>query len=226
LHFPALSRGQGGYRLLALGWVQGYARGGEENFIMKKTFVGLAIAISYALFPFALSAQQSPMISAVRANVGQHAKNLLAGAQEMPADKYNYAPTPQQMNFGRMVLHIAGSDNFLCSRISGGEVPSTGQLTEQSPKSELIAAMSASFNYCDQALAKVTDSDLSTQVPFFGGRKVSKAVAMLSLVTDLADHYAQEAIYLRLNGHLPPTGEGPVMGRSTGNRNGRDKMKM
>lgn len=62
---------------------------------MKKTFIGLAIAISFALFPVALSAQQSPMISAVRAEVSQHAKNLLAGAQEMPARKYNYAPTPQ-----------------------------------------------------------------------------------------------------------------------------------
>jgi uncharacterized damage-inducible protein DinB len=185
---------------------------------MKKTFIGLAIAISFALLPSALSAQQSPMILAVRAEVSQHAKNLLAGAEEMPAGKYNYAPTPHQMTFGRMVLHVAQSNNFLCSRISGDGMPSTGQLTEQSPKSELIAAMKASFNYCDQALAKVNDSDLSEQVPFFGGRKVSKAAAMLSLATDLADHYAQEAIYLRLNGHLPPTGEGPVMGRSMGNR--------
>ncbi|HVA94908.1 MAG TPA: DinB family protein [Candidatus Dormibacteraeota bacterium] len=190
---------------------------------MKKTFISLAAAISFGLFPLALSAQQSPMISAVRAEVSQHAKNLLAGAQEMPAGKYNYAPTAHQMTFGRMVLHIAQSDNFLCSRISGSEAPSTGQLTEHSPKSQLIAAMNASFNYCDEALAKVNDSELSEQVPFFGGRKVSKAAAMLSLATDLADHYAQEAIYLRLNGHQPPTGVGPVMGRSMGNRRGPAK---
>ena len=44
---------------------------------------------------------------------------------------------------------------------------------------------------------------------------------MLGLATDLADHYAQEAIYLRLNGHLPPTGEGPVMSRVLGARHGK-----
>jgi Tfp pilus assembly protein PilV len=192
--------------------------------MMKKTFIALVIAISLALFPVALRAQQNPMTSAVRAEVSQRAKNLLAGAQEMPASKYNYAPTPQQMTFGRMILHIAQSNNFLCSRISGGTAPSIGNLTEHSPKSQLIAAMKASFNYCDQALAKVNDSDLSQHVPFFGGRSVSKAAAIVSLATDLADHYAQEAIYLRLNGHLPPTGEGPVMGRSMGNRRSQGKM--
>jgi uncharacterized damage-inducible protein DinB len=185
---------------------------------------GLAIAISFALFPVALRAQPNPMTSAVRAEVSQYGENLLAGAQEMPASKYNYAPTRKQMTFGRMVLHIAQSNNFLCSRLSGGKAPSTGKLTEHSPKSQLIAAMKASFDYCDRTVAKVNDSDLSQQVPFFGGRSVSKAAAMLSLATDLADHYAQEAIYLRLNGHLPPTGEGPVMGQSMGNRRGRSKM--
>jgi uncharacterized damage-inducible protein DinB len=188
---------------------------------MKKAFLGLAMAIAFTLLPVALRAQENTVTSAVRAEVSQSAKNLLAGAQEMPASKYNYAPTPQQMTFGRMILHVAQSNNFLCSRISGSNAPSTGNLTEHSPKGELIAAMKASFDYCDQALAKVNDSDLSQQVPFFGGRNVSKAAAMVSLATDLADHYAQEAIYLRLNGHLPPTGEGPVMGRTTTNRRGQ-----
>lgn len=128
------------------------------------------------------------------------------------------------MTFVRMVLHVAQSNNFLCSRISSGKAPSTGNLTEHSPKSQLIAAMKASFNYCDRALAKVNVSHLSQQVQFFGGRSVSKAAAMVSLATDLADHYAQEAIYLRLNGHLPPTGEGPVMRRSMGNRRGGGRM--
>jgi uncharacterized damage-inducible protein DinB len=182
------------------------------TFIMNK-LIGLAIAISFTLVPLALNAQENPVTTAVRADVAQHAKNLVAGAQEMPEDKYSYAPTPQQMTFGQMVLHVAQSNDFLCSRISGGTAPSAGNLTKDSPKAQLIAAMQASFDYCDQALAKVNDTDLSQEVPFFGGRQVSKASALLSLATDLSDHYAQEAIYLRLNGHLPPTGEGPVMGR-------------
>jgi len=183
------------------------------NYSVKK-LAGFAIAVSFVFFPLALKAQENPVTSAVREDVTQHAKNLIAGAQEMPADKYTYAPTPQQMTFGQMVLHIAQSNDFLCSRISGGAAPSVANLTKDSPKDQLVAAMQSSFDFCDQALAKVNDGDLSQEVEFFGGRKVSKAAALLSLATDLSDHYAQEAIYLRLNGHLPPSGEGPVMGRA------------
>ncbi|HVB98679.1 MAG TPA: DinB family protein [Candidatus Dormibacteraeota bacterium] len=193
---------------------------------MKKNVVGLAIILAFSLSPLAARAQQNPVTSAVRAAVSEHAKILVAGAEEMPADKYNYAPTPQQMTFGRMVLHVAQSNGFLCSRISGEKAPMIGHLTEKSPKGQLIAAMKSSFNFCEQALGKVNDGDLSQQVQLFGGRMMSKAGAMIHLANDLADHYAQEAMYLRLNGHLPPTGEGPLMkremmkGHMTGNHGG------
>ncbi|HVB34419.1 MAG TPA: DinB family protein [Patescibacteria group bacterium] len=190
---------------------------------MKKSIFGLAIALAFAFAPLAVRAQQNPVTSAVRASVNHHAKILLAGAEEMPASKYNYAPTPQQMTFGRMVLHLAQSNGFFCSRISGEKMPMIGHLTEHSPKNELIAAAKSSFNFCDQALAKVNDSDLTAQVQMFGGHMMSKVAAMIIFSNDLADHYAQEAIYLRLNGHLPPTGEGPIMGHEM-MKHGHGKM--
>ncbi|MGH7534146.1 MAG: hypothetical protein ACREMG_01030, partial [Gemmatimonadales bacterium] len=58
------------------------------------------------------------------------------------------------------------------------------------------------------ALVKVNDSDLSGKVPYFGERDVSRATAMFAAVEDWADHYSQLAIYLRLNGLLPPTAKG------------------
>jgi hypothetical protein len=42
-------------------------------------------------------------------------------------------------------------------------------------------------------------------VPWFGGRQVTRAQAILATAQDWADHYSQLAIYLRLNGLLPPT---------------------
>ncbi len=59
--------------------------------------------------------------------------------------------------------------------------------------------------FCETALAQVQDAQLSDSIDFFGGRKVTKAVAGLITVADWADHYSQMAIYLRLNGLLPPT---------------------
>ena len=34
-------------------------------------------------------------------------KNMIAAAEEMPADKYSYHPTPDQWTFGKVVSHIA-----------------------------------------------------------------------------------------------------------------------
>ena len=70
-----------------------------------------------------------------------------------------------------------------------------------------MAALKASFDYCTQALAKMDDSNLGEQVPFFGGRKVSRATAMIVLTDAFADHYGMAAIYLRLNGLVPPTAQ-------------------
>ena len=30
---------------------------------------------------------------------------MIAAADEMPADKYNFSPTPQQMTFAHLILH-------------------------------------------------------------------------------------------------------------------------
>jgi hypothetical protein len=39
----------------------------------------------------------------------------------MPADKFGYKPTPQQMSFAGLVLHITESNNYLCAK--AGDVP-------------------------------------------------------------------------------------------------------
>jgi uncharacterized damage-inducible protein DinB len=174
---------------------------------MKKNVAGMAIAFAllFGLAPLAARAQQNPVSNSVRMTVSRQAKNLIASAQEMPAAKYGFKPTPAQMSFGHLVLHVAQSNLFLCSKISGDKAPALGKLTENSPKDKLVAAVKTSFGFCDQALAKVNDSELTQQVSFFGGRKISKAAALIALTNDLADHYSQSAMYLRLNGKLPPT---------------------
>lgn len=168
----------------------------------------LGLTLTGILIPAALAAQAAganPVTSAVKQIMQRSSKNLSAAASEMPADKYGYHPTPAQMTFGHLVLHIAQSNNFFCGSISGEKAPQGEKLTDTSPKAKLIAALDASFKFCDAALSKVDDSKLDGQVPFFGGRTVSRAMMLIDLTDDWADHYSQAANYLRMNGHLPPT---------------------
>jgi hypothetical protein len=80
-------------------------------------------------------------------------------------------------------------------------------LKDTDEKDKLVAALKASFDFCTAALGKVDDSKLADEVELFGGRKGPRAFALIALTNDWADHYSSAAIYLRLNGLLPPTAQ-------------------
>ena len=76
----------------------------------------MRIAGSFALLalaslPVVGAAQSSPTADAFRRNIAHAEKNLVASAEEMPADKYSYKPTPAQMTFGEIVLHVADDND-------------------------------------------------------------------------------------------------------------------
>ena len=70
---------------------------------------------------------------------------------------------------------------------------------------DLVARLRRSFEYCGTVVGSVKDAQLGDSVPFFGGRKATRARAVIALAQDWADHYAQAAMYLRANGILPPS---------------------
>jgi hypothetical protein len=148
----------------------------------------------------------NPVTSTVKAQLTRYAKNMVAAADLMPAEKYNFKPTPEMNTFGHLILHIAQSNNFLCAKISGTAAPDI-KLTDTDAKDKLVAALKASFEYCTASLANVDDSKLGEPMTLFGNRPASRAAALIALSDDWYDHYGTQAIYLRLNGILPPTAQ-------------------
>ncbi|MDP9162283.1 MAG: DinB family protein [Acidobacteriota bacterium] len=154
------------------------------------------------------SAQDKDPVTTVVRNMQQRQqKNILAAAQEMPAEKFGFKPTPQQMSFGHLILHITEANNFLCSQSGGVPAPKSEELKDDAPKDKLIGALKASFDFCETALAKVDDSKLNDRVKSFDGSEKSKAWALIVLTGSWADHYGAQSFYLRLSGLLPPTAE-------------------
>ena len=175
---------------------------------MKRFLVFMVVA---ACAPLAANAQgaaasSNPVTDSVKQMVAQHAKAIVAAAEEMPADKYSYKPTEQQITFGHLVMHLAQSNMFLCSAIAGTKLPEQEKLTETDPKDKLVAALKTSVDYCSGVLDKTDDSKIGEMVTVRGG-SVSRARIMITLVADLYDHYSAEAAYLRMNGMLPPTAQ-------------------
>ncbi len=148
----------------------------------------------------------NPLSTSVKSQLARVTKNIEGGADAMPAEKYGFKPTPDMMSFGHLMVHIAETNTTLCAALSGTPAPA-GKMEETDGKDKLVAGLKASFDFCSTALANVDDAKLGEQVAIFGGRMVPRAAAWLILSGSWADHYSAEAIYLRLNGILPPSAQ-------------------
>jgi hypothetical protein len=167
---------------------------------MRRALTALVVSI----LPSVVAAQ-SPVASAFRDNAAQVGKNLIEAAEEMPADKYSFRPTPAQMSFAMIVDHLAQGNDYLCGKVAGSAPPTRAKIDTTAGKDALVARLKETFQFCDQSLASLDDSKLGEGVPFFGGKPRPRANIMTLTTADWADHYSQAAIYLRLNGLLPPT---------------------
>jgi len=182
-----------------------------------------AMAMAMVMWPGVGAAQQAapaasappdmtpvanPVSGFVKAGVARYQKNMVAAAEAMPAEKFSFKPSPEMNSFGHLVMHIAQSNNTFCAKISGQAAPDA-KIAETDPKDKLVAMMKDSFAFCSTALANVDDSKLGEQLMLFGNRPISRGGALVALGGSWTDHYATEAIYLRLNGILPPTAQPP-----------------
>jgi hypothetical protein len=176
---------------------------------MKRTawlFLANLAAASFALAQDAPAPIANPVSTTVKTQLPRFSKNMVAAAEAMPADKYGFKPTPEMNTFGHLIIHIAQSNFTLCSKISGGAAPES-KLAETDGKDKLVAGLKASFEFCTTALANVDDSRLSESMLIFGKNPTSRAGALIGLSDSWNDHYGAQAIYLRLNGILPPTAQ-------------------
>jgi hypothetical protein len=190
---------------------------------MKTILVTLALSCAFASFALAQSPAPSasaapaatpqtaapvknPISTVLRTTLASRQKNILAAIDAMPADKFGYKPTPDQISFGHLVEHIAESNNGLCAKVADVPAPKIDELKETDPKEKLLAAARASFDFCSTALANMDDSKLGDNVDF-GRVQGPRAMGVFFLVGGWADHYGAAAMYLRLNGILPPTAQ-------------------
>ncbi|HVB34151.1 MAG TPA: DinB family protein [Patescibacteria group bacterium] len=172
-----------------------------------KRLLGIAvICLAAALGVRAQSAPVNPVSSHLRHVLNFFANNLIATAQEFPADKYTYHPTPAQMTVGETMRHIAQVNNFACSKVAGVPTPELAKVS-LTDKEKLVEGLKSSMDFCQQAFAKLDDSKLGDSVPWFGGQHTTRFGAAMEVTNDLIDHYATLATYLRLNGMLPPTAQ-------------------
>lgn len=150
---------------------------------------------------------KDPVTTSLRILLPRSQNNTMGAIEAMPADKFSYKPTPEQITFAHLVAHIANSNNFLCAKVANLPDAKTEEANDTDPKDKLEATAKASFEFCAEAIGKMDDSKLGDSVELFGGRQFPRAMAALGLASGWADHYAAAAMYLRLNGIMPPSAQ-------------------
>ncbi len=176
--------------------------------ILLVAVITLGAAISLAQAQSSTpSTIKDPIATSLRGMLPRSQSNTVGALEAMPADKYSYKPTPDQMTFAHLAAHIAEANNFFCSKVADVPAPKVDEAKDTDSKDQLVAAVKASYAFCSDALSKMDDSKLGDNVELFGGQKFPRGGAALRLAGAWADHYAAAAMYLRLNGILPPSAQ-------------------
>jgi len=167
----------------------------------------IALGVMLLAVASACAAQDAsnPVVASAKEIFVRQSAYVVQAAEQMPAEKYGYRPTPEQWTYGKIVSHVALANYHVCGMLSGDGPGSGPAVAETASKDELLSALKQSFDVCQKALDGLNDSNLGATITFFGGSKKPRARALLELIGDLEDHYSQMASYLRLNGMVPPS---------------------
>jgi len=168
------------------------------------------LALAALMLPAAANAQPvestpNPITSLLKQQVVRYGNLQVQAAKDMPASKYTYRTTPQTRTFGQLIVHVTQFNENICSRVSGMKGPDIQNLKDTDSKEALVAAIKGSFDFCTKALNGLDDSTLGLPAGKLGPNMLTRGGAIVILGEDWFDHYGTMAIYLRLNGILPPS---------------------
>ena len=129
-------------------------------------------------------------------------------ADKMPAEFYDFKPTPAEMSFGELMVHIAGANVFRFNQLTGAQPPAffRQRPSKQVSKQDAIQALNESFDYVIALLPKITPEQMAKtfKVDWKGRPEPTGRAMILNMFVHVAHHRAQAEVYMRLKGIEPP----------------------
>jgi len=169
---------------------------------MRCCSILLIAALGSASGLFAQNA--NPLSSELKQNYDQQKSALLAEADRMAEADYSFKATPEVGTFGSRVAHVADAQMMICSAVKGET--RKGNTAGKTSKADLVAALKASFDYCDDAYGSLTDATATQTVKVFGQPQTKLSALWGNLAHD-SEMYGYMAVYLRLKGLVPPSSD-------------------
>jgi uncharacterized damage-inducible protein DinB len=166
--------------------------------------ISVAAQTTDAGFNEALSGSMASVVKAMHATIRQ---NLADAAQNMPAEEYSFKATPQVRSFAEIVGHVVNANFFFCSQAKGEPSPSKENFERVADKAALVKGINDALKYCDDVYNGTTDANVNTLITMAGPAKkqASRGSVLIFNTTHNNEHYGNLIVYMRLNGHVPPS---------------------
>ena len=134
---------------------------------------------------------------------------MMAIADAMPEGKFTYKSTPAQRDYGQQIMHVATGNMAYLSFLHGTTAAPAFNRSATS-KADVLKALATSFDFGEALLREQSDQSILeiVQTNQFLGPS-SKARVIYFLLGHTWDIYGQMAVYLRLNGIVPPRSDRP-----------------
>ena len=160
----------------------------------------LALTTSGAAFQSA-----DPGVTGIRSTHDLVKGNILKAAAQVPDDMYAFKPTPDVRSMGAQFAHIADANFMICAAASGEKPSMSGIEKEKTAKKDIVAALEASFAFCDSAFGGMTAARANETVKFFvPGTYTRLGILAFNSAHDF-EHYGNIVTYMRLKGLVPPS---------------------
>ena len=190
--------------------------------ILSRAAMGMALAVVLARTGVTASARSLPQDAGqknapkgamatesqiVLSQWNEIGRKLIAIAEDLPEDKYNYKPNPDSRTFVGQLLHAAASMYYFTDPAQGQKVryPDDPSRENLQTKADVVAFVKKAVAD-GAALIKAKGDKGMSEIYTDPESKQQMHISDLaySLMEHTGEHYGQLVVYYRINGLVPP----------------------
>jgi hypothetical protein len=156
---------------------------------------------------------QNPLSTELKQQWAATKDPIMKSADRMAEADYSFKPAAgNTRTFAQVIGHIADIQLAVCGASKGEQKRGTAEMTAMT-KSDAVAALKASNDYCDSAYDPLTDASATEQIRMFGGMRSRLSALYFNIIHD-NEMYGEIVVYYRAKGMVPPTtADRPAMGK-------------
>ncbi len=126
-------------------------------------------------------------------------------AEAMPEEHYAFKPSPAEMSFGELMVHIGSSSLFRFAQIAGVDVPVPPPSLPPT-KPAILKYLRDTFDACEKLAGTMSEASLtaSYKVNWEGMPTATGREILWAMFTHTAHHRGQAEVYMRVKGITPP----------------------